>query len=157
MEKEEGLSTKLVLKRGNESQRERETTHWRTHWDCVGSCNMLFIVVCSRASKTLAVISGIQSCQNEQMQCRKNHVSTAFLHLLLWAVAWLWVTVGTKSSPMEDSQAFPSPVLADLDDSHNQMVVHWAGEKSNVIVALARDRSGATGPKSSSVSPIRDR
>ncbi|KAI1903297.1 hypothetical protein AGOR_G00025750 [Albula goreensis] len=40
---------------------------------------------------------------------------------------------------------------ADLDDSHNQMVVHWAGEKSNVIVALARDRSGATGPKSSSV------
>lgn len=32
------------------------------------------------------------------------------------------------------------------------MVVHWAGEKSNVIVALARDSVGATDPKSSSVS-----
>ncbi|XP_010891974.2 sortilin-related receptor isoform X2 [Esox lucius] len=31
------------------------------------------------------------------------------------------------------------------------MVVHWAGEKSNVIVALARDSVGATGPKTSSV------
>lgn len=41
---------------------------------------------------------------------------------------------------------------ANLNDSHNQMVVHWAGEKSNVIVALARDSVGATDPKSSSVS-----
>ncbi|CAB1348796.1 unnamed protein product [Coregonus sp. 'balchen'] len=40
---------------------------------------------------------------------------------------------------------------ANLNDSHNQMVVHWAGEKSNVIVALARDSVGATGPKASSV------
>uniref|UniRef100_H3DA53 Sortilin-related receptor n=1 Tax=Tetraodon nigroviridis TaxID=99883 RepID=H3DA53_TETNG len=40
---------------------------------------------------------------------------------------------------------------ANLNDSHNQMVVHWAGEKSNVIVALARDSTGSTGPKSSSV------
>uniref|UniRef100_A0A673IES5 Sortilin-related receptor n=1 Tax=Sinocyclocheilus rhinocerous TaxID=307959 RepID=A0A673IES5_9TELE len=40
---------------------------------------------------------------------------------------------------------------ANLNDSHNQMVVHWAGEKSNVIVALARDSVGATDPKSSSV------
>ncbi|KAG7237029.1 hypothetical protein INR49_032874 [Caranx melampygus] len=31
------------------------------------------------------------------------------------------------------------------------MVVHWAGEKSNVIVALARDSAGATGPRTSSV------
>uniref|UniRef100_A0A672I1R6 Sortilin-related receptor n=1 Tax=Salarias fasciatus TaxID=181472 RepID=A0A672I1R6_SALFA len=31
------------------------------------------------------------------------------------------------------------------------MVVHWAGEKSNVIVALARDSAGATGTKTSSV------
>lgn len=31
------------------------------------------------------------------------------------------------------------------------MVVHWAGEKSNVIVALARDSAAATGPKTSSV------
>uniref|UniRef100_A0A1A7WSZ5 Sortilin-related receptor n=1 Tax=Iconisemion striatum TaxID=60296 RepID=A0A1A7WSZ5_9TELE len=38
-----------------------------------------------------------------------------------------------------------------LNDSHNQMVVHWAGEKSNVIVALARDSAAATGPKTSSV------
>uniref|UniRef100_A0A3Q1ID25 Sortilin-related receptor n=1 Tax=Anabas testudineus TaxID=64144 RepID=A0A3Q1ID25_ANATE len=42
-------------------------------------------------------------------------------------------------------------LLASLNDSHNQMVVHWAGVKSNVIVALARDSAGATGPKSSSV------
>ncbi|XP_048015876.1 sortilin-related receptor [Megalobrama amblycephala] len=40
---------------------------------------------------------------------------------------------------------------ANLNDSHNQMVVHWAGEKSNVIVALARDSVGATDPKTSSV------
>ncbi|KAJ8276085.1 hypothetical protein COCON_G00078370 [Conger conger] len=40
---------------------------------------------------------------------------------------------------------------AELQDSHNQMVVHWAGEKSNVIVALARDRSAAQGPRSSDV------
>ncbi|KAJ8343111.1 hypothetical protein SKAU_G00330390 [Synaphobranchus kaupii] len=40
---------------------------------------------------------------------------------------------------------------AELDDSHNQMVVHWAGEKSDVIVALARDRSGALATRSSSV------
>ncbi|XP_056330271.1 sortilin-related receptor isoform X2 [Danio aesculapii] len=41
--------------------------------------------------------------------------------------------------------------MANLNDSHNQMVVHWAGEKSNVIVALARDSVGATDPKTSSV------
>ncbi|KAM6959084.1 sortilin-related receptor [Aplochiton taeniatus] len=40
---------------------------------------------------------------------------------------------------------------ANLNDSHNQMVVHWAGEKSNVIVALARDSVGAMGPRTSSV------
>uniref|UniRef100_A0A4W4GF62 Sortilin-related receptor n=1 Tax=Electrophorus electricus TaxID=8005 RepID=A0A4W4GF62_ELEEL len=40
---------------------------------------------------------------------------------------------------------------ANLNDSHNQMVVHWAGEKSNVIVALARDSISAANPKSSSV------
>ncbi|RVE64659.1 hypothetical protein OJAV_G00128190 [Oryzias javanicus] len=38
-----------------------------------------------------------------------------------------------------------------LNDSHNQMVVHWAGEKSNVIVALARDSAAASGPKTSAV------
>ncbi|XP_048838564.1 LOW QUALITY PROTEIN: sortilin-related receptor [Brienomyrus brachyistius] len=38
-----------------------------------------------------------------------------------------------------------------LNDSHNQMVVHWAGERSNVIVALARDSAGASGPKMSAV------
>ncbi|XP_031695233.1 sortilin-related receptor-like [Anarrhichthys ocellatus] len=31
------------------------------------------------------------------------------------------------------------------------MVVHWAGKRSNVIVALARDSAGAIGPKTSSV------
>lgn len=39
-----------------------------------------------------------------------------------------------------------------LNDSHNQMVVHWAGEKSNVIVALARDSLSLLGPKNSDVS-----
>lgn len=39
-----------------------------------------------------------------------------------------------------------------LNDSHNQMVVHWAGEKSNVIVALARDSLALARPKSSDVS-----
>ncbi|XP_059494976.1 sortilin-related receptor isoform X1 [Stegostoma tigrinum] len=38
-----------------------------------------------------------------------------------------------------------------LNDSHNQMVVHWAGEKSNVIVALARDSPILQGPHTSSV------
>uniref|UniRef100_A0A8C5JCH0 Sortilin-related receptor n=1 Tax=Junco hyemalis TaxID=40217 RepID=A0A8C5JCH0_JUNHY len=38
-----------------------------------------------------------------------------------------------------------------LNDSHNQMVVHWAGEKSNVIVALARDSLSLLGPKNSDV------
>ncbi|XP_077161267.1 sortilin-related receptor isoform X2 [Paroedura picta] len=38
-----------------------------------------------------------------------------------------------------------------LNDSHNQMVVHWAGEKSNVIVALARDSLALLGPKLSDV------
>lgn len=32
------------------------------------------------------------------------------------------------------------------------MVVHWAGEKSNVIVALARDSLALARPKSSDVS-----
>ncbi|MBN3275912.1 SORL protein, partial [Polyodon spathula] len=40
---------------------------------------------------------------------------------------------------------------ANLNDSHNQMVVHWAGERSKVIVALARDSVGAPGAKRSSV------
>lgn len=35
------------------------------------------------------------------------------------------------------------------------MVVHWAGEKSKVIVALARDSTGSTGPKTSSVNAPR--
>ncbi|XP_072342495.1 sortilin-related receptor [Scyliorhinus torazame] len=38
-----------------------------------------------------------------------------------------------------------------LNDSHNQMVVHWAGEKSKVIVALARDSPILQGPHTSSV------
>uniref|UniRef100_A0A8D2BEA9 Sortilin-related receptor n=1 Tax=Sus scrofa TaxID=9823 RepID=A0A8D2BEA9_PIG len=38
-----------------------------------------------------------------------------------------------------------------LNDSHNQMVVHWAGEKSNVIVALARDSLSLARPRSSDV------
>ncbi|XP_043847881.1 sortilin-related receptor [Dromiciops gliroides] len=49
----------------------------------------------------------------------------------------------------------PEPVKVygqvSLNDSHNQMVVHWAGEKSNVIVALARDSLALLGPKSSDV------
>ncbi|XP_053307342.1 sortilin-related receptor isoform X2 [Spea bombifrons] len=38
-----------------------------------------------------------------------------------------------------------------LNDSHNQIVVHWAGEKSNVIVGLTRDSQVYSGTKSSNV------
>uniref|UniRef100_A0A6I8STB6 Sortilin-related receptor n=1 Tax=Xenopus tropicalis TaxID=8364 RepID=A0A6I8STB6_XENTR len=38
-----------------------------------------------------------------------------------------------------------------LEDSHNQIVVHWAGEKSQVIVGLTRDSLALLGPKSSNV------
>ncbi|KAM8927924.1 sortilin-related receptor [Pelodytes ibericus] len=38
-----------------------------------------------------------------------------------------------------------------LNDSHNQIVVHWAGEKSNVIVGLTRDSQAFSGIKSSNV------
>lgn len=41
-----------------------------------------------------------------------------------------------------------------LNDSHNQMVVHWAGERSDVIVALARDSLALARPKSSDVSIV---
>ena len=44
------------------------------------------------------------------------------------------------------------PLQVSLNDSHNQMVVHWAGEKSNVIVALARDSLSLLGPKNGDVS-----
>lgn len=47
---------------------------------------------------------------------------------------------------------FSSALQVSLNDSHNQMVVHWAGEKSNVIVALARDSLSLLGPKNSDVS-----
>ncbi|XP_075927382.1 sortilin-related receptor isoform X2 [Petromyzon marinus] len=50
---------------------------------------------------------------------------------------------GSRSGPQPRSrhrrELKPSVVTAPLNDNHNQMVVHWAGEKSNVIVALARD------------------
>ncbi|XP_051788146.1 sortilin-related receptor isoform X1 [Erpetoichthys calabaricus] len=51
--------------------------------------------------------------------------------------------------------AEPPPLKAygkvSLNDSHNQMVVHWAGEKSNVIVALARDSTDTQGTEASEV------
>lgn len=47
---------------------------------------------------------------------------------------------------------FSLALQVSLNDSHNQMVVHWAGEKSNVIVALARDSLSLLGPKNSDVS-----
>ncbi|KAH0623299.1 hypothetical protein JD844_031470 [Phrynosoma platyrhinos] len=50
---------------------------------------------------------------------------------------------------LEESKAERQKTLrgVSLNDSHNQMVVHWAGEKSNVIVALARDSLALMGPK----------
>lgn len=48
--------------------------------------------------------------------------------------------------------SFSLALQVSLNDSHNQMVVHWAGEKSNVIVALARDSLSLLGPKNSDVS-----
>ncbi|XP_077313881.1 sortilin-related receptor [Lithobates pipiens] len=38
-----------------------------------------------------------------------------------------------------------------LNDSHNQIVVHWAGEQSNVIMGLTRDSLGSGGTKNSNV------
>ena len=61
------------------------------------------------------------------------------LRLSLWARLWLRVP-------------FSLALQVSLNDSHNQMVVHWAGEKSNVIVALARDSLSLLGPKNSDVS-----
>ncbi|XP_032658219.1 sortilin-related receptor isoform X2 [Chelonoidis abingdonii] len=58
-----------------------------------------------------------------------------------------------KRSAAEQQQQEPIKVYGQvsLNDSHNQMVVHWAGEKSNVIVALARDSLGLLRPKKSNV------
>ncbi|XP_072283121.1 sortilin-related receptor [Pyxicephalus adspersus] len=38
-----------------------------------------------------------------------------------------------------------------LNDSHNQIVVHWAGEQSNVILGLTRDSLGSGATKNSNV------
>ncbi|KAM9299149.1 sortilin-related receptor [Gastrophryne carolinensis] len=38
-----------------------------------------------------------------------------------------------------------------LNDSHNQIVVHWAGERSNVILGLTRNGLGSPDTKSSNV------
>ncbi|XP_055516540.1 sortilin-related receptor isoform X2 [Leucoraja erinacea] len=54
-------------------------------------------------------------------------------------------------------RSIDSPHLVDLtgqvnlNDSHGQLVVHWAGEKSRVIVALARDNPFLDGLLTSSV------
>lgn len=58
-------------------------------------------------------------------------------------------TLFLKSVP--SFTTFFPPLQVSLNDSHNQMVVHWAGERSKVIVALARDSIGAPGAKRSSV------
>uniref|UniRef100_A0A669Q0W2 Sortilin-related receptor n=1 Tax=Phasianus colchicus TaxID=9054 RepID=A0A669Q0W2_PHACC len=55
-----------------------------------------------------------------------------------------------EGTPCSGSRC-PFPLQVSLNDSHNQMVVHWAGEKSNVIVALARDSLSLLGPKNSDV------
>ena len=38
---------------------------------------------------------------------------------------------------------------AKLDDSHYQMIIHWAGENSDVIVALTRDLEPIDNPATS--------
>jgi len=58
-----------------------------------------------------------------------------------------------EGTPCSGSRC-PFPLQVSLNDSHNQMVVHWAGEKSNVIVALARDSLSLLGPKNSDVSAV---
>ncbi|KAM9255799.1 sortilin-related receptor isoform 2-T2 [Cariama cristata] len=59
------------------------------------------------------------------------------------------------AEPPRSRRVAPEPIQVygqvSLNDSHNQMVVHWAGEKSNVIVALARDSLSLLGPKNSDV------
>lgn len=73
----------------------------------------------------------------------------------------LWArgdTRGADEKPLRRRRSAalqPEPIKVygqvSLNDSHNQMVVHWAGEKSNVIVALARDSLALARPKSSDV------
>uniref|UniRef100_A0A8C9EZB7 Sortilin-related receptor n=1 Tax=Pavo cristatus TaxID=9049 RepID=A0A8C9EZB7_PAVCR len=62
----------------------------------------------------------------------------------------LTAPIAGEGTPFSGSQC-PFPLQVSLNDSHNQMVVHWAGEKSNVIVALARDSLSLLGPKNSDV------
>ncbi|KAJ4935887.1 hypothetical protein JOQ06_017414, partial [Pogonophryne albipinna] len=68
-----------------------------------------------------------------------------------WGTVKMAINSLFRSVGYQGMKALHETLLANLNDSHNQMVVHWAGEKSNVIVALARDSAGATGPKTSSV------
>lgn len=92
-----------------------------------------------------------------EMQISLNTSIFTFLFSLFWLRHLFWVV----EFFMRFWLLFPwnahlvqavSVLQASLNDSHNQMVVHWAGEKSNVIVALARDSVGSAGPKTSSVS-----
>nr|XP_020038653.1 sortilin-related receptor-like [Castor canadensis] len=77
---------------------------------------------------------------------------------------WLWARGDARGTSPADHKPLrtrrsaalqPEPIKVygqvSLNDSHNQMVVHWAGEKSNVIVALARDSLALARPKSSDV------
>nr|XP_060463732.1 sortilin-related receptor [Panthera onca] len=75
--------------------------------------------------------------------------------LRLWARGGLR---GADEKPLRRRRSAalqPEPIKVygqvSLNDSHNQMVVHWAGEKSNVIVALARDSLALARPRSSDV------
>ncbi|XP_004389058.1 sortilin-related receptor isoform X1 [Trichechus manatus latirostris] len=78
--------------------------------------------------------------------------------LRLWARGDAWGASRTDEKPLRRRRSAalqPEPIKVygqvSLNDSHNQMVVHWAGEKSNVVVALARDSLALARPRSSDV------
>ncbi|XP_070808754.1 LOW QUALITY PROTEIN: sortilin-related receptor [Pituophis catenifer annectens] len=58
---------------------------------------------------------------------------------------------GAQPPPQEEEEPVKVYGQVSLNDSHIQMVVHWAGEKSDVIVALARDSLALPGSKFSDV------
>ena len=69
-----------------------------------------------------------------QMLCRNCKDSFVFWK---WELKWPYVLITLCHAPHLPS---PSTVFfqAALNDSHSMLIVHWAGEESSVIIALAK-------------------
>ncbi|XP_075046529.1 sortilin-related receptor [Mixophyes fleayi] len=91
-------------------------------------------------------------CEGDER--RMKLVSLAGFGLLLVAAAGgSTLSAGEPRSRRSPQPEHPVRVYGQvsLNDSHNQIVVHWAGERSNVIVGLTRESLGSLGTKSSNV------